>query len=97
MRTGAIRARWGARRLTALDEHLHGYLILPIDVPVADEWARLSARCLDRGLVKQDNDLWIAATAGRHDLALATLDRGQQDIPGLRVIGEDGIELAVPE
>lgn len=94
---GAIRARWGPRRLTALEEHLHGYAILPIDLPVADEWARLSARCLDRGLVKEDNDLWIAATASRHALALATLDRGQQDIPGLRVIREDGSEMTVPE
>ncbi|MEK6619735.1 MAG: PIN domain-containing protein, partial [Chloroflexota bacterium] len=86
MRSGAIRAEWGDPRLRALEEHLAGYMILPIDSAVADEWARLRARCLDLGRPKRDNDLWIAATARRHELPLATLDVGQQDIPGLTVI-----------
>jgi predicted nucleic acid-binding protein len=97
MHLGAIRAHWGQRRVAALDDHLHGYVILPIDIPIADEWARLGARCLDRGLAKEDNDIWIAATARRHGLTLATLDHDQYDMPGLKVIKDDGTEVAVPE
>lgn len=96
MRSGAIRVRWGARRLRALEDHLADHLILPIDSAVADEWARLRSRCLELGRQKRDNDLWIAATAIRHGLSLATLDAGQQQIPGLTLVREDGTEITVP-
>lgn len=46
--------------------------------------------------MKEDNDLWIAATASRYGLALATLDRDHYDIPGLTVIREDGTEVSAP-
>lgn len=97
MRSGAIRSRWGDHRRKELEDHLAGYLIVPIDSTVADEWARLRARCLDLGRPKRDNDLWIAATARRLRIPLATLDAGMQDMPGLTVIREDGTELTIPE
>ena len=97
IKRGAISARWGEERSKELDDHLRGYLVLTVDVEVADEWARLRARCDDLGRQKGDNDLWIAATAKRHDLPLATLDRDHHDIPGLNLIREDGSEISVPE
>jgi len=96
MRSGALRARWGERRLRALEDHLAAHVILPIDPAICDEWAHLRARCLELGRQKRDNDLWIAATAIRHGLSLATLDAGQQEIPGLTVVREDGTEVTVP-
>ncbi len=96
MRSAAISARWGERRLRVLEGHLAGHVILPIDSAVADGWARLRSRCLELGRQKRDNDLWIAATAIRHGLSLATLDAGQREIPGLTVVGEDGTEITVP-
>lgn len=96
LKKGAISARWGETRSRALDYHLRGYLILPIDAEVAEAWAQLRARCDELGRPKSDNDLWIAATAKRYDLPLATLDRDQHDIPSLKVIREDGTEITVP-
>lgn len=97
VRFGQIHGRWGERRRRALDDHLTSYVALAIDPGVAEMWARLRQRCLELGRAKRDNDLWIAATARRYEIPLATLDRDQYDIPGLRVIGEDGAEVAIPE
>lgn len=96
MRRGANEAAWGERRRGALERHLRTYLILPIDSEVAEEWARLGARCTELGRTKRDNDLWIAATAMRHALAVATLDADYYDIPGVAVISADGSEISVP-
>jgi tRNA(fMet)-specific endonuclease VapC len=97
MRFGAIRAAWGEPRSRALEEHLSTYLVLVIDGSVAEVWARLRARSFELGRPKGDHDMWIAATAKRYGLPLATLDRDQYDIPGLTVIREDGSEVSVPE
>jgi len=96
MRSGAIEARWGEARRKTLEEFLRTYLVIPIDLDVAEEWARLHARCRELGRSKRDNDLWIAATAARHAIAVATLDADHHDIPGLAVIREDGTEISVP-
>jgi len=97
LRRGAIAARWSDRRAEALNEQVRKYVVLPVDSAVAEEWARMRVRCDELGRRKSDNDLWVAATASRFGLTLATLDRDHEDIPGLRVIGEDGIEVTVPE
>jgi len=97
LKRGALLRRWSERRVNEMEDFLRRYVVIAIDSDVAEEWARTRVRCDQLGRRKADNDLWIAATAKRYEMALATLDRDQQDIPGLRVIGEDGIELAVPE
>ena len=96
LKKGVISAGWGVGRTRALDEHLRGYAFLAIDAEVAATWARLYARCDELGRPKSENDLWIAATAHRHGLPLATLDNDQTDVPGLTVICEDGTEESVP-
>jgi predicted nucleic acid-binding protein len=97
LKRGAIAARWSDRRVQEIDERLKDYVVLTLDRSVAESWAQMRVRCDRLGRRKNDNDLWIAATAKRYGLPLATLDRDQQDIPGLHVIGEDGIEVAVPD
>lgn len=96
MRRGAIEAAWGERRRRALEDHMRTYLILPIDSEVADEWARLAARCTELGRAKRDNDLWIAATARRHGFPLAALDFDYEDMPGTTLIRRDGRETVAP-
>lgn len=97
LKRGAISAGWSAARATALETHLARYLILTFDAEIANAWARLRARCDQLERAKSDNDLWIAATAARYRIPLATLDRDHHDIPGLTLIREDGKEVSVPD
>ena len=97
LKRGAIAARWSERRIQELDARLRGYAVLSIDRDVAEAWARMRVRCDSLGRRKNDNDLWVAAAAGRYGLPLATLDPDHLDIPELRVIGEDGVERTVPD
>lgn len=97
IKRGALAARWDERRTVELDDHLRGYVVLTVDAEIAKEWARVQVRCAELGRQKGDNDLWVAATAKRYSLPLATLDRDHYDIPGLTVIREDGSEVTVPE
>jgi len=97
LKRGALAARWGDRRTVELAEHLRGYVVLAVDAEIAEVWARVRVRCDELGRQKSDNDLWVAATAKRYGLPLATLERDHHDIPGLIVIAEDGTETAVPD
>jgi predicted nucleic acid-binding protein len=97
LKRGALAARWGDRRTVELDEHLRGYVVLAVDAEIAEEWARVRVRCDELGRQKGDNDLWVAATAKRYGLPLATLDRDHHDVPGLTVIRDDGSEVSIPE
>lgn len=97
LKRGALAARWGDRRTVELAEHVRGYAVLAVDAEIAEEWARVRVRCDELGRQKGDNDLWVAATAKRYGLPLATLDRDQYDIPGVTVIREDGSAVSVAE
>lgn len=97
IKRGAIAARWSDPRIQELEDQLRKYIVLPVDDGIAEEWARTRARCDRLGRRKSDNDLWVAVTAKRYGLPLATLDHDQYDIPGLTVIREDGSEIRVPE
>ncbi len=97
LKRGAIAARWSDRRIQEIDERLKDYVVLTMDRSVAESWAQMRVRCDRLGRRKNDNDLWIAATAKRYGLPLATLDRDQYDIPGLAVIQHDGTEVSVPD
>lgn len=97
LKRGALLRRWSEGRVSELEDFLRGYVVIAIDRDVAEEWARTRVRCDALGRRKADNDLWIAATAKRYEMALATLDRDHYDIPGLTVIREDGTEVTVPE
>ncbi|MEK6721365.1 MAG: type II toxin-antitoxin system VapC family toxin [Chloroflexota bacterium] len=59
---------------------------LPIDLIVAEAWARLRQDLLDRALRMPVNDSWIAATAIAHGVPLVTQDEHYVDVPGLEVI-----------
>ncbi|AKT50170.1 PIN domain-containing protein [Arsenicicoccus sp. oral taxon 190] len=62
---------------------------LPVDGPVAREWATMRVLLRDAGRRVNVNDLWIAATARAHDLTVYTQD-GDFDvlaeIGGIRVV-----------
>lgn len=60
--------------------------VLSVDQAMVRIWAELRAASEASGFTKQVADLWIAATAKRHDLSLLTNDRGFLTALEVRVI-----------
>jgi predicted nucleic acid-binding protein len=63
--------------------------LLVIDEAVAVEWARLRVLLAEAGRRANVNDVWIAATAIAHDLAVVTQDADfgvLEELAGLRTI-----------
>jgi tRNA(fMet)-specific endonuclease VapC len=86
---GVLRAQGATRvRRQAFVEHLlAGLQAIPITEPVARIHADIWAGLADRGEPIDAHDLWIAASAIAHGLAVATRnDTHFNRIPGLRVI-----------
>jgi predicted nucleic acid-binding protein len=73
------------RRLVTLS-HALGLEPIPIDEPVADQWALLRVEMRDLGRRMPVNDSWIAATAITHCMPAVAQDQHCVDLPGLDVI-----------
>ena len=73
---GTLRREWGERKRRRLDETIQRMTVLSADEATVRIWAELRARSEASGFTKQVADLWIAATAKRHDLPVLTNDRG---------------------
>ena len=73
----------GERR--KIDELLDSLTLVVDDVETARTYARLRTDLRRRGTPIPDNGLWIAATAVRHGLTLATRDRHFEAVPGLTI------------
>jgi predicted nucleic acid-binding protein len=57
--------------------------VLPVDEQAAERYALLFRQLRKAGRPIPTNDLWIAAVALRHGLALLTLDRHYREVVGL--------------
>lgn len=85
---GAAKKGWGGRKLEQLEIHLDGTLVVPYDVEIARTCGRLLAAREAEGLSMEEFDAWIAATALRHGIPLATGNRKHfEGVPGLAVVG----------
>ena len=81
--TGARRAR----RSAFVEHLLAGLQAIPITEPVARVHADIWAQLAKRGQIIGAHDLWIAATAIAHGLAVATGNGADfSRVPGLRVL-----------
>jgi len=81
--SGARRAKRGA----FVEHLLAGIDAIPITEPVARVHAEVWAQLAERGHLIGAHDLWIAATAIGHGLALATGNASDfKRVPGLRVL-----------
>jgi tRNA(fMet)-specific endonuclease VapC len=81
---------WGDRKLTRLEEQLHGYVIVPFDNELCKQWASISVQRQRLGRPLSVQDAWIAATALRHSCPLVTHNGADfSDIAGLEVISEE--------
>jgi predicted nucleic acid-binding protein len=74
---GVLRAKdtdTRARRLATLVQVRATYPLLPVDAETASCFARIAAAELEAGRRIRRHDAWIAATALRHGVAIATQD-----------------------
>lgn len=79
-RFGYLNAGWGRARVDREEQRLAGFVHVPLDPTVLDEWARLRLLSKGNGWNVGDNDLWIAATASTRRWALVTCDSDQARI-----------------
>jgi len=92
VRAGALQRNWGPRRVADLEAKLRRLRVLPVDDEMCRSWAELKAECTRSGhplgQKDHDGDRWIAATARRHGLALASNDRIFRGVPGIALLGD---------
>lgn len=90
LRYGARRARWGAKRLAALDAHIGAVKIVWPGPGLTSEYANLRAECAEagHGLAERahEADRWIAATARLLDIPLVAHDAVFRGVPGLELL-----------
>ena len=78
---------WGDRRRLELETYLGSHVVVPTDDQLARCWAHLVTEQTKAGRVLGYADSWIAATALRHQVPLATHNRKHfEHIPGLNLI-----------
>lgn len=88
---GAEKKGWGEARRAELDTRLRSVVIVPFDLDVCREYAKLGTLRTADGSSRSmaANDRWIAACAIRHNLPLISNNRRHFDgIPGLQLISE---------
>jgi predicted nucleic acid-binding protein len=80
-------------RLAQNEELLERFLGTPraqvLHITIVTTWlyGEVATVLRARGVTLQQNDIWIAALCKQHQFALATRDRGFQQVIGLQVIG----------
>ncbi len=60
--------------------------VWPHDLETAEHYAAIVKSLKKKGRPIPTNDIWIAANALRHALALYSFDRHFEDVPGLRLV-----------
>ncbi len=80
---------WGEQKREELERRIRRFAVLVVDDLTVTAWAELRAVAEAKGLPKQIADLWIAATAKRHDLPLLTRDTGFYEGLDIEIIRPD--------
>jgi tRNA(fMet)-specific endonuclease VapC len=89
---GAKKRKWGATKVAELERRLRGAVIVPYDRALCDTYGRLKAETRAKGITVTDNDMWIAASAVRHNIPLVSHNRRHFEcIPDLVLISEEPV------
>jgi tRNA(fMet)-specific endonuclease VapC len=89
---GARKRGWGADRVREMETELQRYLVLGYDSALTRICGELLADREQAGTKMEEFDAWIAATALRHAIPLATGNRRHfEGIDGLVLIGADPV------
>lgn len=83
---GAWRSGRGASALRRVQDFARGGRVLDCDEETAKRYGELRQELALRGRPIPENDLWIAATARRHGLPLATKDGHFREVSGLELV-----------
>jgi tRNA(fMet)-specific endonuclease VapC len=84
---GAYKAGWGTARIGQMEAHLRNFVVLPFDHELSRVCGEPMATAERAGRRMHEFDAWIAATAIRHGLPLATNNtKDFIDIPGLALV-----------
>lgn len=87
---GAEKQGWGEAKLERLETHIERTVVVPYDVELARACGRLLAFQETRGRPMEEFDAWVAATALRHGITLATNNRRHfDDVPDLVLVDPD--------
>ena len=82
---GALFSAHIQKNKTAIQNLIQRHGSLPIDEATALAYGEIKSELRKRGKPIPENDIWIAATALRHELVLATRDKHFREIHRLNV------------
>ena len=72
---------------SAFDRLLRSIRVLTVDEDTADRYAEVRQRLKVNGTPIPENDIWIAALARQHELAVLSRDRHFDHVHGLQRVG----------
>lgn len=85
----ALERDWGEARKQRMEEHLEGFVVHPVSLPLCRMWASATDTARRAGRPIGAADGWIAATAMLHEVPLVTHNRGHYaSVEGLTIISE---------
>jgi predicted nucleic acid-binding protein len=79
-------AKTRARRLVTLGRAERGFESIPIDQEIARVFASIMSESRMKGHRPKTMDVWIAATAVRHGVALVTQDADFERMPQVQIL-----------
>lgn len=82
---GAWKSARVKENVARIDEFAAANVVLTCDVPTARQYGEAKDKLRQKGRPIPENDIWIAATALKHDLTLAARDVHFDEVEGLRV------------
>jgi predicted nucleic acid-binding protein len=83
---GVLGARDHERRLAWLRELARHWTVLEVSVDTAAIYAEVRQALKERATPIPSNDVWIAALARQHNLAILSADAHFDSVPGIRRI-----------
>jgi len=86
-RFGLLRSRRRDQLTSLLTELIRQSMVLDVDLTTSEHYGRVREWLRAQGRPIPENDVWIAALALQHDIAIVSRDGHFDEVDGLRRIG----------